>query len=184
MARQWLIIASAQKQTRQQLSKTSSIPASIAEKERKTIKTRWKKADSRLKKMCSFTRAQGTFKIRCNFKFHLTQNTHKMLLLIVHFAHYNKPIYKSSLCTHLGMLQVAHISSLIRDRIHSIDALCEPITDLLVGHWLQEGAVSARKRPLPASAIIRIKEALNSLCAGTHPDTFVHSSTRHPLRCR
>lgn len=45
------------------------------------------------------------------------------------------------------MLQVAQISNLIRNRIHSIDALREPITDLFVGHQLQEGAVSARSSP-------------------------------------
>lgn len=83
-----------------------------------------------------------------------------------------------------SILEVAQISRLTRGRIHSIDALREPITDQLVGHQLQEGAVPAEKPPLLAYQIIRRKEALSSLCAGTHPDSFVHSSTQHPPRCR
>lgn len=62
-------------------SKSSSILASTEEKEHKITKIRW-----RTQKMEVYDSPKDT-KIRCYFKFHLTKTTHKMLFLIVHFAH-------------------------------------------------------------------------------------------------
>lgn len=99
VARQWSIIASAQKQTRQQLRVRAAAACQLP-LQRRNIKLSKQGGESLTggSKTDQFYSSPKEPKIRHDFKFHLTPNTHKMLSAIVHC---NKPIYKSKVSANI-----------------------------------------------------------------------------------
>lgn len=164
VAKQWLIIASAQKQTRQQVRvRAAAFQLPLGRWNAKLPQQNGK----RLKKDTILQEPKGLQKSSSNF---IEAKTHTRRR--AQFAHLGKPIYKS-FCKHLGTLQASQETGSTQGMLH-VSSLW-----ISVGYQLLE---CARKHPLVTPTIIRVKVP-SSRHAGA-PLDILYSSIWPPLSLR